>query len=86
MLFDKSTTWHHHKSLPETTFFENLHTFRQPSSHDAIKITHFFMQILKVDQVSLKLITKCLSHVDAISRNQVLFSEKTEQLCNFWNP
>ena len=86
MLFDESTTWHRQKSLPETTFFENLHTFHQPCSHDAITITHFFMQILKVDQVSFKLITKCLSDVDGISRNQVLFFEKPEQLCNFWNP
>ena len=66
--------------------FLKIFTLRQPRSHDAIKITHFFMQMLKVDQVSLKLLTKCLSDVDAISRNQVLFSEKTEQLCNFWNP
>ena len=85
MLSDESTIWHHQKSLPETMFFENLQTFRQPRSHDAIKITHFFMQILKLDQVSFKLITQCPS-VDGISRNQVLFSEKTEQLYNFWNP
>ena len=59
-------------------FLEILCTFRLPRSHDTINITHFFMQVLKVDQVSFKLITKCLSDVDGMSRNQVLFSEKTE--------
>ena len=78
MFFDESTTWYHLKSLPETTFFENLRTFRQSHSHDAIKITYFFMPISKVDQVSFKVITKCLSDVYGISRNQVLSSEKTE--------
>ena len=34
------------------------------------------MQISKVDQDSFKLITECLSDVDGVSRNQVLFSEK----------
>ena len=57
-------------------FFENLRTFCQPHSHDAIKITHIFMQISKVDQVSFTLITKCLSDVDG--KDQVLFYEKTE--------
>ena len=34
------------------------------------------MQISKVDQVSFKLITKCVSDVDG--KDQVLFYEKTE--------
>ena len=41
IFFSKSTTWHHLKSLPETMFFENLSTFWEPHSHDAIKFTHF---------------------------------------------
>ena len=36
------------------------------------------MKILKVDQVSFKLITKYLGDVDGISRNQVLLFEKTK--------
>ena len=60
------------------TFFEKCSTFCQPHSHHAIKITNFFMQIFKVDQVSFKLYTKCLSDVGSISRNQVLFFDKTE--------
>ena len=59
-------------------FFENLCTFWQARSHDAVKITRFFMQISKEDQVRFKLITKSVSDVDGISGNQVLFSEKTE--------
>ena len=46
----------------------------------------FLIQILKVDQVSFKLITKYLSDVGDISRNQLLFFEKTEQLFIFWDP
>ena len=44
------------------------------------------MQKLKVDQVSYKWITKYFGDVDGISRNQVLFFEKTEQSYIFQNP
>ena len=43
------------------------------------------MQILKADQVNFKLITFYLGDVDGISRNQVLFFEKTERLYMFQN-
>ena len=41
------------------------------------------MQKLKVEQVSFKLITKHFGDVNDISRNQVLFFEKAEQLYIF---
>ena len=44
------------------------------------------MQKLKVDQVNFKWTIKYFCDVDGISRNQVLFFEKTEQLYIFQNP
>ena len=81
--FSEPITWYHYKALPKTTFFEKCGTFCQPRSHDAIKITYFFIQILKVEHVSFKLITKYLNDVGDISRNQVLFFEKLSDCTSF---